>query len=851
MTPLPIDPFLPRIVETLRSHRVLVLVAEPGAGKTTRVPPAILRGGLLDDAHPNLVMLQPRRVAARAAAQRIADENGWQVGREVGYHVRLERRITGATRLRVLTEGILARQLVDDPSLPGIGCVVLDEFHERSIQSDVALAMLREVRDSLRDDLRLVVMSATLDAGPISRFLHDAPIIQVPGRLFPVEIEHVMPSGGPLSEQVADAVRAAIDRDDAGDVLAFLPGEAEIRRTIELLAPMSEREAIDLLPLHGSLPFEQQVRALTPGNRRRVATNIAETSLTIDGVRTVIDSGLARVPLFDPQRGLDRLELLPISQASATQRAGRAGRTAPGRCLRLWTSKEHAARPAFEEPEIARIELSPTVLLLHAWGAADARSFSFLEPPPIERLDAAERLLEMLGAVERGRLTERGRLLHRLPLHPRLGSLLIEARALGIERAGAEIAALLAEKDILLPRREARDAIASSQASGDSDLLVRLDALERAREARFAPRLRDQGIDPNAARQVTLVAADVLRLAREIRVPREPPGEIDPLLLLPLLAYPDRVCRRREPGGATATMVGGVGVRLAEESVVKRAELFVALDARQDARSTRRESLVRIASRVELTWLERLRPGSIREQTTLRYDQAADRVIASRRLLFDDLVLRDDPTGRVDPDAASRVLAEAIRDRAKELFDRDESASRLLARIELLRRVMPEHGFPDMDPSALAESLAEACHGKRSLAELRSGHALADALRARLAYPLDRLLDEHAPETLRVPTGNRIRIDYSKGQPPVLKVRLQEMFGQQRTPTIAAGRVRVVLHLLGPNYRPVQITEDLESFWRNTYPQVRKDLRARYPKHAWPDNPATASPVAKGPSRGR
>lgn len=851
MTPLPIDPFLPDILAVLRERQALVLVAEPGAGKTTRVPPAIVRGDLLGAEHPHLVMLQPRRVAARAAAQRIAAENGWSVGREVGYHVRFERRLDANTRLRVLTEGILARQLIDDPSLAGIGCVVLDEFHERSIHSDLALVMLREVCDALRADLKLVVMSATLDAEPVSRFLHDAPVLRVPGRRFPVTIEHEPGGAAPLPDRAADAVREVLRHDDAGDVLVFLPGEAEIRRTIELLQPSCERDAIDLLPLHGSLPFEQQLRALQPSARRKVivATNIAETSLTIDGVRTVIDSGLARAPRFDPQRGLDRLELLPVSQASATQRAGRAGRTAAGRCVRLWSSKEHATRPEFDEPEIARVDLAPLVLLLRAWGTADVRSFAFYEPPPTERIDAAERLLEMIGAVSAGRLTARGRLLQRLPLHPRLANLLLEARAMGVERAGAEVAALLAERDILLPRREQRDAIASAQAAGDSDVLMRLDALERARQARFAPWLRDEGIDPNAARQATLAAADLLRASREIHVPRTSTGTDDPLLLLPLLAYPDRLCRRREPGGATATMVGGGGVRLADESVVKRAELFVALDARQEARAPRRESMVRIASRVELTWIRRWLPTSLREETTLRYDEQADRVVASRRLLFADLVLRDDPTGQIDPDEASRVLAAALRDRATELFDRDPQASRLLARIELLRQAMPELAFPPFDPTTLVEVLGDACRGRRSLAELQSGQALADAIRRRLDYPLDRLLDEHAPETLRVPTGNRVRVEYASGQPPALKVRLQELFGQRSTPTVAAGRVRVVLHLLGPNHRPVQITDDLESFWRSTYHQVRKDLRARYPKHAWPEDPTTAVPLAKGPTR--
>jgi ATP-dependent helicase HrpB len=859
MVSLPIDEHLPRIVAALRASPAVVIVAEPGAGKTTRVPPAIVRAGLLAAAHPNLVMLQPRRVATRAAAERIADENAWRVGEQVGYHVRFEKKLGPATRLRVLTEGILARQLLDDPELAGVGCVVLDEFHERSIHSDLAIALLREVQQSLRDDLKIVVMSATLDAEPVAAFLGGVPIVRVPGRVFPVQIRHAPAAGLHVVDHVADVARQVL-REPApsggvrDDVLVFLPGAGEIERVQQQL---QDEPDVDVLPLHGTLPFEQQARVLRPSSRRKLilATNIAETSLTIDGVTTVIDAGLARVPRFDPDRSLDRLELVRISAASATQRAGRAGRTAPGRCVRLWTCMEDAELEPFELPEILRIDLCPTLLTLHAWGASDPRRFEFFQRPSESALDAAEDLLQLLGAIDGGRLTSLGRQLEALPLHPRLGRLMLEASRLGLRRQGATIAALLSEKDILPPQRREWNAIGSSHASGDSDVLVRLDKLEHAERSRFSSRLWDDGIDPQAARQAARVR-DELLARRDVgggsaRTPTTADAIDDALLTLPLLAYPDRVCRRRGEGSGRATMVGGGGVKLADESVVKRGELFVALDARHDARSRAAEAMVRVASRVEADWLASLFPHAVRRGRVVRYDAASDRVIASAQLRYRDLVLRDDPTGDATRDECGRALAEALASRAVELFERDEDASRLLARIELVRRHMPELSMPAFDEAMLRDALAEACLGRRSLAELQRG-GLANAIRARLVYPHDRQLDEHAPEAVTVPTGNRIRLQYARGAAAVLAVRLQELFGQLDTPTLAGGRARVLLHLLGPNYRAVQVTDDLRSFWANTYPQVRKDLRARYPKHAWPENPLAAAPVAKGsPTRRR
>ncbi len=845
MVDLPIDRALPEIVATARDRRALVLVAEPGAGKTTRVGPALVKSNILSADNPNVVMLQPRRVAARAAAERIADENRWTLGHEVGYQIRFERRMTDDTRLRVMTEGILTRQLVDDPFLTGVGCVILDEFHERSLHTDVAAALLREIQRSVRDDLILIVMSATLDAGPVAEFLGGAPVINVPGRTFPVEIEYrgLLPGAAqvPLWERAASEVRRVLNDSD-GDILVFLPGVMEIQRTLDLLSNLPSH--IRPIPLHGSLTGDEQYAALRPappGTRKIIcATNIAETSLTIEGVKTVIDAGHARVALYDPRRGLDRLELKRISKASATQRAGRAGRVGPGRCVRLWSEREHASLDDFESPEVRRVDLAQTALTLHAWGE-NPRTFSWYERPTDASLDAAESLLEMLGALtaERdGKITDLGKRILSVPAHPRLGRLMVDAADRGLIDEGAAVAALLSEKDFVLT-----DRWGPAKERGRSDVLKRLELLES--------RGRGADVDPQILRSVDRTREELKRIGR--RLERKQQGgraaasAEDEFLKLVLAAYPDRVCRRRASDRETAAMVGGSGVRLGRETVVHDPEYFVAVDARADDRSREREATVRIASAIEESWLEQLFPHEVRRTKGAVFDPERQRVVGVSGTYYRDLPLREDRDVAVDPETAGQVLAEAFASRAKELFDADEASANLLARVALLRQYMPEKQWPTIDDAGLAEMLGEACRGKRSLDDAKRG--MADAIRSRLAWPLDRLLDEHAPESIEVPTGNRIRLEYSASGPPVLKVRLQEVFGWTDTPRVAAGRVPVLMHLLGPNYRPVQITSDLRSFWSTTYFQVRKDLRAQYPKHSWPEDPLTATPVAKGGRR--
>lgn len=862
MVPLPIDSRLPEIVAHARDARRLVLVASPGAGKTTRVPPALLRARILSAEHPNIVMLQPRRVAARAAAERIGEENGWRVGAEVGYHVRFDRKIGRDTRLRVMTEGILSRQLLDDPLLEGVGCVILDEFHERSIHTDLAAALLQEVR-AARPELIIIVMSATLDARPVARFLDDCPIIDVAGRTYPIETTYSMPSAAYIDERIASTVARVLDdstREDAGDVLVFLPGVAEINRTARSLSVVAARHDLLVLPLHGSLPPAEQSLALRPANRRKVilATNIAETSLTIDGVRTVIDSGLARVAGYDMRRGLDRLDVCRISKASATQRAGRAGRTAPGMCIRLWTQREQNEMDEFELPEIRRVDLAATLLTLHAWGRPDVRAFDWYEAPDERSITVAERLLSLLGLTDaKGKITPRGQRAAAMPLHPRLGRLMDDAIAAGLGEEGATIAALISEKDIALVEGRPHERVAKMH--GTSDLLVRLQMLERAQRDRFSGYLRDEGIDPEAARQVCRVRDELANgVARRVSHANRHhlhlasaglPGEAqedEALLKLILSAYPDRVCKRRENDPLAAVMVGGSGVRLANESVVKTAEYFVAVDARADDRAKAGEAMVRIASAIEPEWLEEMFPQSVVRAKQAVFDDVKGRVVGRSSVRYLDLVLREDDHASVNADEAGSAIAAYLRPRATSWFAEDDAANAVLTRIALLRTHMPEHPWPALDDAELGEVLASAAVGKKSLDEVRRA-GLANLLESQLNYPLDRLLDQHAPTTVEVPSGSRMKIDYSTGV-PTLAVRLQELFGWTDTPRVAGGRVPVKLELLGPNYRPVQVTQDLRSFWGSTYFLVRKDLKAKYPKHAWPEDPLTAKAERKGRS---
>ena len=857
ITPLPIDPRLSEILAELREHRRLVLVAPPGAGKTTRVPPAMVRSGLLTPDHPGVIVLQPRRVAARATAARIADEQNWVLGEEVGYQVRFERRISARTILRIQTEGILNRQLLDDPLLEGVGAVVLDEFHERSLHADLALALLREIQRDVRPDLNIVVMSATLDIEPVARFLDDCPVVRVEGRTFPIDVSY-HPSVRPASpEAIEPLVRELLaNRSAAGHVLVFLPGMAEIRRIQKAIEPLAADHGAVVLPLHGSLPADEQDLALRPCPQTKIilATNVAETSLTIDGVTTVIDTGLARIAHHDPQRGFDRLDLARISQASAAQRAGRAGRTGPGRCLRLWSEREQRMLAPFELAEVHRVDLCGAVLALHSWGVPDAGQFAWYDRPAPERLDAARRLLVSLGALEpdQNRITPLGRQMLELPVHPRLARLLIAAGREGMIRQGATLAALLSEKDLAI--RESGTGLAATSrrptsARGLSDVLSRIDWLAEAESGRFAPSLQARSIDPAAARQAARARDDLIRVAAKMTTTRgqySRPGDDESLLKWLILAYPDRVVRRRG-SEHTGVMVGGRGVRLGRDSIVRDGELFLALDPREERRQGTLELQVSIASIVELSWLEELVPELLRRERATVFDFARERVVGVTRLWYQDLLLREDASQTVDPALASATLAAALRDQAASLFRDDPAAATWLARFEFVKQAVPELDWPEIGDSAFESMLEQLCQGRTRVDEIRQADKIASL--EGLCNPVQRReLGHSAPLTLQVPSGRQLRLVYEPDRPPVLAVRLQEIFGWTETPRLGRGRVPVLLHLLGPNSRPVQITADLKSFWTTTYHQVRKDLRRRYPKHSWPEDPLTAQP-SRGPGK--
>jgi ATP-dependent helicase HrpB len=789
---LPIDQFLEPIRDALQRSRAVVVTAAPGAGKTTRVPPALVDDG-------RVILLQPRRVAARAIAARIAAERGWTLGRDVGWQVRFDRRFTADTHLLVVTEGILTARLQSDPLLSDFSTIVIDEFHERSIHADLAIALARQAWRA-RTDLRIVVMSATLDAAAVASFLDGCPAIEVPGRVYALDVAHA------AGQSVADAAVEML-REVDGQLLCFLPGAPEIRRAV---AELQSRvgAGVDVVPLHGSLAADDQDRALRPSSNRRivVATNIAETSLTVPGVTAVIDTGLHKVARYDPERGIDSLELERITADAAEQRAGRAGRVAPGRVRRLWDARDRL-RP-HREPEIFRIDLAATVLDVVAWGG-DPRTLEWFEAPDAAALESALALLARLGLVDGERaggaggtggtegarragatapkLTALGRAVRELPLHPRLARMLAAADG---AREMARACALLSERHALPPHA----------ATTTSDLLSALDRWDE--------------MPPHVQR----AADEIAKRADGRPIGRRTANRFDETAFRRAVfaGYPDRVAQRREPGSANVLLASGTGASIARESGVRDGEFLVALDVHEQPVPSGRQpegALIRIASVVDREWLEPTHTDVVH-----RFDKAAGRVRALAIDRYGALTLAERPIA-ADPDVAARLLAEAWLARGP----RDEET-------QLVRR------FAFAGHAVDLESLARmAAYGVRSLDEVRIASALPpDALRA---------LDRDAPESITVPSGRAVRLEYQADGTVSASVKLQELFGLADTPTVGRRREPVLLSLLAPNGRPVQLTRDLRSFWNRTYPEVRKELRGRYPKHPWPDDPWSATPT--------
>ncbi len=855
MIPLPIDAVLPEMVAALRASRGVVLEAPPGAGKTTRAPGAVLDSGLAGDRE--VIVLEPRRLAARLSARRVAEERNEKLGDAVGYQVRFEEVASAKTRIRFVTEGVLTRRLLSDPNLSRVGAVLLDEFHERHLQGDLALAMLRRLQRTTRPDLALAVMSATLDPGPIARFLGDAPRVRSEGRRFDVSVEHLpQPDDRPLHVLVADALRRLVRDGLDGDVLVFLPGAAEIRRCMGACEDVARTADLAVFPLHGDLSPAEQDRAIGPCARRKVilSTNVAETSVTIDGVVAVIDSGLARIASHAPWSGLPVLRVGRISRASAAQRAGRAGRTRPGRCLRLFTRHDHDTRPEHDTPEVRRLDLAETALELHAAGVRDLRAFEWFEAPGEASLEAAESLLQMLDAVDRhGALTARGRRMVTMPLHPRVSRMLLEAERLGVTAPACAMAAMLGERDILAARRGAGLSGGggrgpSTDTRGDSDVTTSLGLFEDARRVRFdAMVVRDLGLDVGAVHAVERVRTQLLRTMERGAVKSEGPllatGDPDEALRLALLAaYPDRVARRLR--GSEFTLVGGGTATLAPTSEVRDAEFIVAVDAEERVDGRAKGVMIRAASAIEPEWLLELFADEVRESFEARWHPEAERADVFARMYYRTLVIDESraPRGEQADRVAAAMLAEKAIARGVRSFASDpEALDRWLARAAFLAQHVPELKMPAFTTAQAEEALRAACVGCRSFDDLR-GVSVIDALRESLDSAQRRALETHAPERVTLPGGRTVKVNYEPSKTPWVESRLQDFFGLAQGPAVAMGRVPVVLHLLAPNHRAVQVTTDLAGFWERHYPSIRKELCRKYPRHAWPDDGRTATP---------
>ena len=813
---LPIEHVIPELRAALSAARSAVLQAPPGAGKTTRVPIALLDDTWLGG--QRIVMLEPRRLAARAAARYMASSLGEALGETVGYRIRHDSTVGPRSRIVVVTEGILTRMLQSDPALEGVGLVIFDEFHERSIHADLGLALTLHSRSILRDDLRILMMSATLEGGPTSALLGGAPVVTSEGRSYPVEVRHSSRRPERLESAVASTVRNALDAEE-GDVLVFLPGAREIRRVASLLGDV----AAAVVPLYGDLPPDRQDLALRPspqGARKVVlATSIAETSLTIEGVRIVIDAGLSRVPRYSPRTGMTRLGTVRVSRASADQRCGRAGRQGPGICYRLWSPQEEAALPARSTPEILAADLAPLALELAAAGVRDPAELRWLDPPPAAAYGEARLLLGQLGALDSaGGITQHGRAMTHLALHPRLAHMVLRAGEAGARRTACELAALLSERDLL--RR--------SDGAPDADIRTRLDILRGS--------VVRADTDREALRRVRAEATVCGR-----RAPPGPASGEPSVGVLLGMAYPDRIAQRRAGGGGRFLLRNGLGASLDPQGL-SREDYIVApeLDGQLP------ESRIYLAAPLSIEDLREWFGDAIAVEESVEWDATSRAVLARRRERLGAIVLREASVPSPDPGRVLAALVEGVRREGIDVLPWGESARRTRERITFVRTREPQ--WPDVSDEALLRAL-ESWLGPRlagvnrldQLAGVDFSAALLDLLTWEQRSALDRL----APTHIEVPSGSRIQVDYRDPASPVLAVRLQEMFGLVRTPMLAGGAVPVTLHLLSPAGRPVQVTRDLAGFWRTTYFEVRKDLKGRYPKHHWPDDPLNAEPPSR------
>ena len=816
VSPLPIDAALPDLTAALRANTAAVLVAPPGAGKTTRVPLVLAREDWAQKAR-RILVLEPRRLAARAAAERMAQTLGERVGDTVGLRVRFGSKISGRTRIEIITEGIFTRLILDDPMLDGVSAVIFDEFHERSLDADLGLALARDVQQGLREDLRILVMSATIDGARIANLLGDAPVIESVGRAFPVETRYVGRDARPIEPQIADTILRAM-RADTGSLLAFLPGAAEIRRTKTLLEARAE-PSTDLVALYGALAGDEQDRAIAPAppGRRKIvlATSIAETSITIEGVRIVVDSGLARVPRYEPDVGVTRLETVRVSRAAADQRRGRAGRTEPGVCYRLWDEPQTAALEPFARPEILAADLSSFALDLAAWGGGPDQ-LAFLDPPPKAALTEARTLLRELGAIDGdGRITAEGKLLRRLPLPPRLARMVVDAGAEGDALPAAEIATLIGERGL---------------GGDDVDLRERLNALRRDR----SPRARD--------------ARAMAQRWAEIPPSSQGEGESSVGALL-ALAYPERIAKNRGGAAGAFLLVNGRGANIDPASPLAR-EPFLAV---AELAGTAAQGRILSAAPIALAEIEQRFSDRIEAREEIAFDAASASLRGRKSRRLGAIALSDQPMPVAASDGTAQKLADGIAGLGMHRLPWTKSLQQWRDRVMFLRTSEGDE-WPDLSDAALTQTinawLAPALAAKTALGEITADE-LSTAVRALLPWPLQRRLDAEAPTHFAAPTGSQVPIDYEADGGPKIAIRVQELFGLDRHPAIAGGKAPLLIELLSPAHRPVQMTRDLPGFWRGSYAAVRAEMRGRYPKHPWPEDPIAALATRRAKPRNR
>lgn len=845
---LPIYEIEEAILASVRDQRRVIVSAPTGSGKSTQVPQMLLDHGLLGDGE--VVVLQPRRLATRLLAARVAWERKVELGREVGYQIRLENVSSAETRIRFVTEGVLLRQMVQDNGLAGITALIFDEFHERHLYGDITLAQALDLQESRRPDLKILVMSATLDAARLEEYLKPCRVLESQGRTFPVRVQYAgSPSyldKRPIWEQAAEAFRQFVSTGDLGDVLVFMPGSFEISQTIQAIQHCDESRGFVLLPLHGELAPGDQDAAVARYDRRKVvvATNVAETSLTIDGIRCVIDSGLARIPRYDPQRGINTLLIEKISQASADQRTGRAGRTAPGVCLRLWSQEEHGHRQQQELPEIKRLDLAEVVLTLKAAGIEDLRKFRWLEPPTEQALTHAEQLLADLGALKASGLhnathiTQTGRKMLAFPLHPRYGRMLLAAQEYGCVYQACLVAALTQGRDLLLRNVDRdtvrwREDLLGDKAGSDFWILMRAWNFAARNQFRLES-CRRLGVHMVTARQVGPLLQQFLDIAKReglSTTPVEVPDEA--LQKCILIGFSDRLARRVDLGTLRCELVHGRRGVLARESAVQNSPLLVAAEIREvEGKDKTVNTVLSLATAAEEAWLRELFPDDMGTSTRVFYDPSSKRVYAEEQLRFRDLSIG---TRRLDPppaDEAAALLSQEVVSGRLVLKDWDHGIEQWIVRLNLLSQWCPELGLPPIHEEDRAHLIQQVCHGAAGYKDIKD-KPVQPIVKSWLSPAQQELLDKQAPERLVLANGRTPKLSYQTGAPPHVALRIQELYDVDHIPKIAMGRVAVLVHILAPNMRPVQITQDLAGFWREQYPQVKQELQRKYPKHQW------------------